>query len=80
MFEQGILEGCFRPLTITQVFADYCRSVHYHEPYQMIFSDWDWDFSDSESDETSYYGSDYEAALWELEEAAEFLGINYEAE
>jgi hypothetical protein len=46
----------------------------------MIFSDWDWDFSDSESDETSYYGSDYEAALWELEEAAEFLGINYEAE
>ncbi|KAG0542020.1 hypothetical protein BDA96_02G066900 [Sorghum bicolor] len=80
MFEQGILEGCFRPFTITQVFADYCRSVHYHELYQMIFSDWDWDFSNSESDETSSYGSDYEALFWELEEEAEFLGINYEAE
>jgi hypothetical protein len=81
MFEEGILEGCYRPFTITQAFAEYCRSVHYHELYQMICSYWDWDFSDSESDGTSSYGSasDYEAALSELEEAAEFLGINFEA-
>ncbi|OEL33956.1 hypothetical protein BAE44_0005025 [Dichanthelium oligosanthes] len=51
MFEQGTLEGCFRPLTLAQVFADYCRTTHHSELHQMISSEWDWNFSDNEPDE-----------------------------
>lgn len=69
MFEQGILEGCSRPFTIAQVLADYCRSVHYHELYEMINNYyWDWEFSDH-SDETSSSDCDFEQTLLDLEDA-----------
>ncbi|KAG2632261.1 hypothetical protein PVAP13_2NG071800 [Panicum virgatum] len=48
-------EGCFRrPVTLIQVLADYCRSVHYSELYEMEVREMGLDeSSDSESDESS---------------------------
>ncbi|RLN33892.1 hypothetical protein C2845_PM03G22370 [Panicum miliaceum] len=62
-------EGCFRP--IIQVLADYCRSVHYSELFEMEAREWGLDdpsSSDSESDESSYSETDDEALSFEPDE------------
>ncbi|PUZ68801.1 hypothetical protein GQ55_2G057700 [Panicum hallii var. hallii] len=62
-------EGCFRPFI--QVLADYCRSVHYSELFEMEAREWGLDdpsSSDSESDESSYSETDDEALSFEPDE------------
>ncbi|CAN6165438.1 unnamed protein product [Urochloa humidicola] len=54
-------EGCFRPLTLVQVLADYCRSIHYSELFEINAREWGLDLSsDSESDDSSNSETDDE--------------------
>ncbi|RCV09923.1 hypothetical protein SETIT_2G069300v2 [Setaria italica] len=47
-------KGCFHPFTLIQALADYCRSAHYSELFEIDAREWGWDISsDSESDESS---------------------------
>ncbi|CAN6203291.1 unnamed protein product [Urochloa humidicola] len=64
-------EGCFRPLTLVQELADYCRSIHYSELFEINAREWALDLSsDSESDETSYSETDDEASYSETHDEA----------
>ncbi|KAJ1288122.1 hypothetical protein BS78_02G065600 [Paspalum vaginatum] len=60
--ERGSLEGCFHPLTLAQVFADYCRTVHCSEVQQVVPCEWDWDLSDTESDDEASSGYSFLAS------------------
>ncbi|CAN6213406.1 unnamed protein product [Urochloa humidicola] len=54
-------EGCFRPLTLVEVLADYCRSTHYSELFEINAMEWGLDLSsDSESDDSSNSETDDE--------------------
>ncbi|KAJ1288117.1 hypothetical protein BS78_02G065200 [Paspalum vaginatum] len=60
--ERGSLEGCFRPLTLAQVFAGYCRTIHCSEVQQVVPCEWDWDLSDTESDNEASSGYSFLAS------------------
>ena len=62
-------EGCFRLVTLIQVLADYCRSIHYSELFEIEARESGLDLSsDSESDESSYSETDDEALFFEPDE------------
>lgn len=53
-FGWGTPKGCFHPLTLIQTLAEYCRSVHYSELFEIDALEWGYDISDdSESDEST---------------------------
>ncbi|CAL5066639.1 unnamed protein product [Urochloa decumbens] len=62
-------EGCFRPLTLVQDLADYCRYIHYSELFEINAREWALDLS-SDSDESSYSETDDEGSYSETDDEA----------